>query len=74
MYVQSMTGISFANATASAQGVLRNDDFRLDNIFVASLIGDILRVRGQALLDLLLTGCVDVGNDLPTRQSTHIPW
>lgn len=61
------------------QDVLDNEDVKLDNMFTASMVADIIRVRPFACIDsklfiLIVAFCFYLkGNDVSSRVSPAIP-
>lgn len=54
-----------------SQDILENEDVKLDNMFIASLVGDILRVK-KYFGSLKSQGCLYLGHDLPSRFTRSI--
>lgn len=61
--------------------ILENDDVKLDNMFIASLVGDLVRVRTFLLMSALVLTNLNIkwgiltttlGNDLSARLSRQV--
>jgi serine/threonine protein kinase len=60
----------------SLKDVLENDDVKLDNMFIASLVFDLIRVNLDCRLDpgdFLTFSCPPSGHDFPPRLSASLP-
>lgn len=60
----------------SLKDVLENDDVKLDNMFIASLVFDLIRVSINFLTFFFAFNTDDdlTGNDIPSRLSSALSW
>lgn len=61
-------------ARGSLEDVLANEDLHLDNMFVSSLVTDILKVIYSSAVSVFKSNVLILGHDLSARQRNHFSW